>query len=114
MANETINIGVDAAPLAMLPTVGYVEIDGVEGRGPAGDQSWEAKALTQTPLSPDGIMRLGLGFWGSKAFLSAVELGLFTTLAQGPLDHDALREKLGLHERGSREASNSTIRKALR
>jgi len=50
--------------------------------------------------SPDGIMRLGLGFWGSKAFLSAVELGLFTTLAQGPLGHDALREKLGLHERG--------------
>jgi O-methyltransferase domain/Dimerisation domain len=109
MANETIDIGVEAAPLAMPPTVGYVEIDGVEGRGPAGDRLLEAKALNQTPLSPDGIMRLGLGFWGSKAFLSAVELGLFTTLAKGPLDHDALREKLGLHERGSRDFFDALV-----
>jgi len=30
------------------------------------------------PLVPDAIMRLGLGFWGSKTLLSAVELGVFT------------------------------------
>ncbi len=35
-------------------------------------------------LAPDGIMQLGLGFWGSKTLLSAIELGLFTELAHGP------------------------------
>ena len=29
-------------------------------------------------LLPDRILQLGFGFWGSKALLSAVELGLFT------------------------------------
>jgi hypothetical protein len=28
----------------------------------------------QAPLHPGRIMELGLGFWGSKALLSAVEL----------------------------------------
>ena len=36
-------------------------------------------------LSPEGIMQLGLGFWGSKTLLSAVELGVFTELGDGPL-----------------------------
>ncbi|HEY6260021.1 MAG TPA: methyltransferase dimerization domain-containing protein, partial [Nitrospiraceae bacterium] len=36
------------------------------------------------------IMQLGTGFWGSKTLLSAIELGLFTELAKGPLDAKAL------------------------
>lgn len=36
-------------------------------------------------VGPDKIMQLGLGFWASKTMLSAVELGLFTELAQGRL-----------------------------
>jgi hypothetical protein len=35
-------------------------------------------------LMPDRILQLGFGFWGSKALLSAVELGLFTELARSP------------------------------
>jgi hypothetical protein len=31
--------------------------------------------------TPERIMQLGLGFWGSKTLLSAVEIGLFTELA---------------------------------
>ena len=42
-------------------------------------------------LTPEAIMQLGLGFWGSKTLLSAVELGLFTELAKGPLDAETLR-----------------------
>jgi len=57
--------------------------------------------MHSTAPSPDGIMRLGLGFWGSKAFLSAVELGVFTELAKGPAAADALRQKLGLHKRSA-------------
>ncbi len=36
--------------------------------------------------SPDKILSIGLGFWGSKTFLSAGEIRLFTLLAEGPLD----------------------------
>jgi hypothetical protein len=51
-------------------------------------------------VTPDAIMQLGLGFWGSKALLTAVELGVFSLLATaGPLEGDALREQLGLHPR---------------
>ena len=37
-------------------------------------------------LTPDRIMQLGLGFWGSKTLLSAIELGVFTDLSRGPQD----------------------------
>jgi hypothetical protein len=33
---------------------------------------------------PDQILQVGLGFWSSKALLSAVEMGLFTELAVHP------------------------------
>jgi SAM-dependent methyltransferase len=48
-------------------------------------------------------MELGLGFWGSKTLLSAVELGLFTELAAGPLEGDELAARLGLHPRSARD-----------
>lgn len=51
--------------------------------------------------TPDAILQLGLGFWGSKALLSAVELGLFTELANGPLSAEALTKRLGLHPRAA-------------
>ena len=52
--------------------------------------------------TPEEIMRLGMGFWGSKALLSAVELGLFSELAtSGPLGSETLRERLGLHQRSA-------------
>ena len=38
----------------------------------------------QTQVTPEGIIQLGLGFWGSKTLLSAVELGLFSVLAGRP------------------------------
>jgi hypothetical protein len=50
--------------------------------------------------TPDAIMRLGLGFMASKALLSAVELGLFTLIAKGPLAAEEIRVRLGLHSRG--------------
>ena len=51
-------------------------------------------------LSPESIMQLGFGYWGSKTLLSAVELGLFTELAGGPLDAEAIGRRLKLHPRG--------------
>jgi O-methyltransferase domain/Dimerisation domain len=61
-------------------------------------------------VSPEGILQLGFGFWGSKALLSAVELGLFTKLAdQGPLDGEALRGELGLHERSATDFFDALV-----
>ncbi len=54
-------------------------------------------------ITPDAIMQLGFGYWGSKTLLSAVELGLFTELAKGPLTLEATQLRLGLHERGARD-----------
>jgi hypothetical protein len=59
--------------------------------------------------TPDAIMQLGCGYWGSKALLSAVELGLFTELAKGPLGLDAIRARLGLHERSVRDFLDALV-----
>src|SRR5262245_41501707 len=56
-------------------------------------------ASTENAVSPDAILQLGFAFWGSKALLSAVELGLFTLLADGPLSADAVTSRLALHPR---------------
>jgi hypothetical protein len=60
-------------------------------------------------ITADAIMQLGFGYWGSKTLLSAVELGLFTELAQGPLTLDAIRTRLGLHERSARDFLDALI-----
>jgi hypothetical protein len=63
----------------------------------------------RTELVPDRIMQLGLGFWGSKTLLSAVELGVFTELAEGPLDGESLRTRLGLHRRSARDFFDALV-----
>src|ERR1051325_8397758 len=55
------------------------------------------------------IMQLGTGFWGSKTLLSAIELGLFTELAKGPRDGDALRVYMGLHPRSSSDFLDALV-----
>ncbi|WP_036260460.1 methyltransferase [Methylocapsa aurea] len=59
--------------------------------------------------TPAAILQLGMGFWGSKTLLSAVELGLFTELASGPQTLEALRSKLGLNERGARDFFDALV-----
>jgi hypothetical protein len=54
-------------------------------------------------------MQVGLGFWASKTVLSAVELGLFTELARGPLDAETLRTRLGLHPRSARDFFDALV-----
>lgn len=59
--------------------------------------------------TPDRIMQLGMSFWGSKTLLSAVELGLFTELAENSLDAEALAERLELHPRGARDFFDALV-----
>jgi len=47
------------------------------------------------------IFQLGMSFWGAKALLSAVELGVFTSLSNGPLTRAELSARAGIHPRGA-------------
>jgi hypothetical protein len=60
-------------------------------------------------LNPDRIMQVGMAFWGSKALLSAVELGVFTELAKQPLDAEGLRQRLRLHPRSARDFFDALV-----
>jgi predicted O-methyltransferase YrrM len=51
-------------------------------------------------IDPSRIMEIGMGFWASKTLLTAVHMELFTHLSEGALSGQALKAKLGLHERG--------------
>jgi len=64
---------------------------------------------TRMAVTPDKIMQLGLGFWGSKTLLSAIELGLFTELAAGPLNEQELTEHLKLHPRATRDFFDALV-----
>ncbi len=59
--------------------------------------------------APDQIMQLGLGFWGSKVLLSAIELGLFTELAKGSFDAQSIGERLRLHPRSQRDFLDALV-----
>jgi hypothetical protein len=50
-------------------------------------------------VDPSQIMQVGMGFWGSKTLLSAVELELFTKLGREGLTAEQIREALELHPR---------------
>jgi hypothetical protein len=62
-----------------------------------------------TGPTPDAILQLGFGFWGSKTLLSAVELGLFTSLADGPMSAEALTTRLKLHPRSVRDFLDALV-----
>ncbi len=50
-------------------------------------------------LDPSHIMQIGMGFFASKAVLSAVELGLFTELAERKMTASEIANVLGLNQR---------------
>jgi hypothetical protein len=59
--------------------------------------------------TPEHIMQVGLGFWASKTLLSAVELGVFSTLADAPADLPTLQRKLALHQRSARDFLDALV-----
>ena len=52
-------------------------------------------------ISPDHILQVGFGFWASKTLLSAVELAVFSQLADAPKSGAELQAALGLHPRAT-------------
>lgn len=64
-------------------------------------QSVTATAHAAPAPTPDRILELGMAFWASKTLLSAVELGLFTLLADGPRSAARIEAALGLAPRAT-------------
>ena len=60
-------------------------------------------------VTPEKIMGLGFGFWGSKTLLSAVELGVFSELAKGPADAGKLTKTFRLHDRSARDFFDALV-----
>ncbi|SFZ94768.1 Dimerisation domain-containing protein [Flaviramulus basaltis] len=56
--------------------------------------------METTTVNPSKIMQIGMGFWASKTLLTAVNMELFTHLANGELSGQDIKTKLGLHDRG--------------
>ncbi len=59
--------------------------------------------------TPERIIQTGLGFWGSKALLSAVEMELFTELAKHPEALETVTGRVGLHPRGARDFLDTLV-----
>lgn len=60
-------------------------------------------------LSPEKILQTGMAFWASKSLLSAIELGVFTELGDGPVAFDPLAARLGLHQRSARDFLDTLV-----
>ena len=57
----------------------------------------------------DRIEQVAFGFMASKVLFSAIEFGLFTELAKGPVDAPAIRQRLGLHPRSVRDFLDTLV-----
>jgi O-methyltransferase/methyltransferase family protein len=59
--------------------------------------------------APDHLLKLGTGFFASKVLLSAVELQLFTVLAEGPETLAGISSRIGLHPRSARDFLDALV-----
>lgn len=59
--------------------------------------------------SPEKLLALGMSFWNAKTLLSAVELGVFDALANGPADLATLTSKLGLNKRSAHDFFDALV-----
>lgn len=60
-------------------------------------------------LTPARIMEVGMAFWPAKVLLSAVELGLFTTLNSRAMTGSELQAALQLHPRANPDFFDSLV-----
>ena len=59
--------------------------------------------------TPDRIVELANTFRKARVLLSAVELGVFAALRDGPLDRESLRQRVGIHDRGARDFFDALV-----
>lgn len=84
------------------------ERNAAPGPAPAADPS-APPSSPGSPVTADRIMEIGMGFWPAKALLSAVELGLYPALSDGPRTAAELRDRIGLHPRAARDFLDALV-----
>jgi len=62
-----------------------------------------------TDVTPARILETGMGFWPSKLLLSAVELGLFSLLAEGPKTGAEIERRMKLHPRATNDFLDALV-----
>jgi len=62
-----------------------------------------------SPVTPEHILQVGLGFWASKTLLSAVEMELFTEVAKHPGTAHDVGGRLGLHPRSAADFLDALV-----
>lgn len=62
-----------------------------------------------SPVTPERIIQTAIAFWSSKTLLSAIEMGVFTELANGPQEFESLSGRLGLHPRAARDFLDALV-----
>ncbi len=64
---------------------------------------------TPTPHDPGPILQTAFAFWSSKVLLTAVEMGVFTALADRHVNGATLSAEIGLHPRGTFEFLDALV-----
>jgi hypothetical protein len=59
--------------------------------------------------SPDRLLQIGFGFWGTKTFLTAIEIGLYTELAKGAMDVEGVTKRFQFHPRSVRDFLDALV-----
>jgi O-methyltransferase/methyltransferase family protein len=76
------------------------------------DRPMDSQASPQVSTSeagPQSLLDIAFAFRQAKVLLTAVELGLFTLLAEGPQDCATLVRRLALHGRGARDFFDALV-----
>jgi O-methyltransferase domain/Dimerisation domain len=60
-------------------------------------------------IQPHNILEMGMAFWSTRAVVAAVEFGVFTQLAAGPLSGQELMDKLGLHPQAAEPVLDALV-----
>jgi len=69
--------------------------------------------LLRRLANPQHIVEEGMAFWSSRLMLTAVERGVFTLLAQGPLTAEEILDELGWHPRAGVTALDALVAAGL-
>ncbi len=69
--------------------------------------------LLRKIVNPQDIIEDGMAFWSSRLILTAVERGIFTLLANGPLSAPELIDQLGWHPRAGTTALDALVASGL-
>src|SRR3982751_2490402 len=69
----------------------------------------KSKIVNSSSPAPDPILQTAFGFWNSKVLLTAVSLGLFTTVGDRRLTSAELGEALDLHPRGTSDFFDALV-----